>query len=266
MRNKTAVRKIKERTGALLVLACGFTAVSTPSLSREIFGAEFALSRNDLWRVVHRVCIPAAKFGIPFPCSRVVVRDGSDAGYAILPVGTGHVLTVPTQRIAGIESRQLLSSAQPNYWQAAWEARERLDADFGRALDRSDVALALNSAFGRSQDQLHIHTACVRAEVQASLASARGTIGPRWAPMKLPLQGRFFSARWVPGADLSGKNVFDLLGPELRRSSASMARQALVVVGGWDHNHAPGFYVLDDQAGGGDAGQAESLLDFRCRR
>ena len=269
LRNETTAREKKwpaRRRVAAFVLACAVVAASAPAFSREIFAQNFVLSRDDLWRVVHRVCIPAAKIGIPFPCSRVVVDDKDEAGYAILPVGTGHILTVPTRRISGIEGRQLLSPGQPNYWEAAWEARQRLDADFSKKLDRSDVALVLNSAYGRSQDQLHIHTACVRADVKAALASERGSIGARWARMKLPLQGKLFWARWLPGDDLRGKNVFDLLGPQLRRSSVSMARQTLVVVGGWDRNHAPGFYVLDGQAGGGDDGNGESLLDFKCAR
>jgi CDP-diacylglycerol pyrophosphatase len=247
-----------------LTLAAGLAAVSAPSLAREIFGEDLALSRKDLWRVIQHVCIPAAKIGIAFPCTRVVIEDGRAAGYAILPVGAGHVLTVPTQHIVGIESRELLSPGQPNYWQAAWEARERLEADFSRKLDRDDVALALNSAYGRSQDQLHIHTSCVKAEVKAALA--RESIGPRWTRLRAPIQGKLFSARWVAGADLRETDVFGLLAPELRRSSAAMARQAIVVVGGWDRMHAPGFFVLDDQAGGGDSGHAESLLDFKCRR
>ena len=256
------------RTGrALLLLAAlavGLVLASASGRAREIFGQDLALSRNDLWRVVHRVCMPAAAIGIPFPCTRFVVSG--DAGYAILPVGTGHVLTVPTQHISGIESRQLLSPKQPNYWQAAWEARARLDADFSRKLDRSDVAMVLNSAYGRSQDQLHIHTACVRADVKAALAEEGTTIGRRWTPMTRRLQAKSFRARWIPGADLRDVDIFDLLGQELLRSSAAMARQTLVVVGGWDRNRAPGFYVLDESAAGREEGNGESLLDFKCQR
>jgi CDP-diacylglycerol pyrophosphatase len=250
------------------VLTClGAAALAVgalPALSRPVLGVDFTLSRNDLWRVVNHVCIPASKLGLPFPCAKVVQQGGDGAGYAILPVSAGHILTVPTTRIAGIESRELLSSAQPNYWQAAWEARGRLDEDFGRKLDRGDVALALNSAFVRSQDQMHIHTACVKAEVKAALTADR-TIGPGWSRLPTRLAGEPFRVRWAPGADLSGLNVFDLLPAEVRRSPGAMARQTLVVVGGWDRNHAPGFYILDNQVGGGGGGHGESLLDFNCK-
>jgi CDP-diacylglycerol pyrophosphatase len=247
------------------VVAAGLLAGGLPARSSSVLGFELSLSRNDLWRVVRGICIPASKISLPFPCTKVVQPDDGAAGYAILPVGAGHILTVPTQRITGIESREIFSPAQPNYWQAAWEQRALLDDDFSRKLDRSEVALALNSAFGRSQDQLHIHTGCVRSEVKAALAALHG-IGPRWTRLPTNLGGSAYWVRWAPGADLSALNPFDMLPPDLRRSSAAMARQTLVVVGGWDHNHAPGFFVLNDQAGARDDGHGEKLLDFNCAR
>jgi CDP-diacylglycerol pyrophosphatase len=259
---------MRQITLALLmasIVSAGVVAGSLPGLSRPVLGFELSLSRNDLWRVIHRICIPASKISLPFPCTKVVQRDGGAAGYAILPVGAGHILTVPTQRIAGIESREVFSPEQPNYWQAAWEQRERLDDDFSRKLDRSDVALALNSAYGRSQDQLHIHTACVRGEVKAALAIDRA-IGPHWSRLPTSLGGSTYWVRWAPGVDLSSLNVFDMLPGDLRHSPADMARQTLIVVGGWDRNHAPGFFILNDQAGARDDGHGEKLLDFECAR
>jgi CDP-diacylglycerol pyrophosphatase len=259
---------MRKKTIACLLaplVSAGLLAVSFPARSRPVLGIEFSLSRDDLWRVVHRVCIPASKISLPFPCTKVVQLDDGVAGYAILPVGPGHILTVPTQRITGIESREVFSPAQPNYWQAAWEQRARLDDDFSRKLDRSDVALALNSAYGRSQDQLHIHTGCVKRNVKAALAATRA-IGPSWSRMSTSLGGSFYWVRWAPGADLSALNPFDMLSPDLRRSRAAMARQTLIVVGGWDRNHAPGFFILNDQAGARDDGHGEKLLDFECTR
>jgi CDP-diacylglycerol pyrophosphatase len=248
-------------TGCLV--ATGLAGGALPALSRPVLGLHLTLSRDDLWRVVNHVCVPASRIGLAFPCAKVVQKAGDGAGYAILPVSAGHILTVPTTRIAGIESRELLAPAQPNYWQAAWEARARLDENFGGKRDRGDVALALNSAFARGQDQMHIHTACVKGEVKAALAADRA-IGPGWSLLPARLSGGVYRVRWAAGADLSGFNVLDLLPPEVRRSPAAMARQTLVVVGGWDRNHAPGFYILDSQAGGG-GGHGESLLDFGCQ-
>jgi CDP-diacylglycerol pyrophosphatase len=256
---------VKRKALTIAVVAGGLVAASLPGLSTEIFGEQHTLTRNDLWRVIHRVCIPASSLGLPFPCSKVVTEGGGDAGYAILPVASGHILTVPTQRVVGIEAKELLSPGQPNYWQAAWETRARLDADFSRAFDRADIAMALNSAYGRTQDQLHIHTSCVRRRVKTALEAEPTTFGPRWTRMKTPLDGITYSVRWVAGADLNGVNVFELLPPEARRSSASMARQTLIVVGGRDHNHAPGFFILNDQADGDNNAHGEDLLDLKCR-
>jgi CDP-diacylglycerol pyrophosphatase len=259
---------MRQKRGVFLlasVVATGLLAVSLPARSRPVLGVDLSLSRNDLWRVVHLICIPASKISLPFPCAKVVQRDDGAAGYAILSVSAGHILTVPTQRIIGIESREVFSPEQPNYWQAAWEQRARLDDDFSRKLDRSDIALALNSAYGRSQDQLHIHTGCVKSNVKAALAATRA-IGSNWSRMSTSLGGSFYRVRWAPGADLSALNPFDMLPPDLRRSRAAMARQTLIVVGGWDRNHAPGFFILNDQAGAYDDGHGEKLLDFECRR
>jgi len=260
---------MRQKTPAFLlglVVSAGLAAAGAlPARSRPVLGFDLSLSRDDLWRVVHRICIPASKISLPFPCTKVFQADGDAAGYAILPVGAGHILTVPTQRITGIESREVFSPAQPNYWQAAWEQRARLDDDFSRKLDRSDVALALNSAYGRSQDQLHIHTACVKSAVKAALA-ADHAIGPRWSRLPTRIGGSSYWVRWAPGADLSALNVFDTLPPALRRSPADMARQTLIVVGGWDRNDAPGFFILNDQAGVRDDGHGEKLLDFDCAR
>jgi len=245
--------------------SAGLVAGDLPALSRSVMGIDLGRTRDDLWRVVHLICVPTSRFSLPFPCSKVVQEGKDGAGYAILPVATGHILTVPTQHIIGIESPYLLLPGQPNYWQAAWEQKEQLEKDFSRKLDRSDIALALNSAYGRSQDQFHIHTGCVKVEVKAALVSDV-SIGERWSRVPMRFLGNDLWVRWVPGADLSSLNVFDKLPMVIRSSPADMLRQTLIVVGGWDSNHEPGFYVLNDQATARHEGFGEIMLDFDCAR
>lgn len=256
----------KFKTSALFLFALALFIALAPLQPQWFFGVPFSFSRNDLWRIIHHGCAPSARFGLSFPCAAVVQTSGDEAGYAVLPVGSGHVLTIPTRRIVGVESPELLTSPQPNYWQAAWDARTRLDRDLGRPLDRSDVALALNSALGRSQDQFHIHTACVRAEVKAALARESPTLGAQWMRMGTILNARRYAIRWVSGTELGTLNILAMLPVEQRASPEQMARQLVLVIGGWDRNGAPGFFVLNDQVSAGDIGYAENLMDFGCKR
>ena len=78
---------------------------------------------------------------------------------------TTRVIVVPTTPISGIESPALLRENAPNYWEAAWEARRFVEEGARRQLPRDKIGMAINSAVSRSQDQLHIHVACVAPAV-----------------------------------------------------------------------------------------------------
>jgi len=60
----------------------------------------------------------------PAPCERVT------AGYALLAdrKGGAHFLLIPTRAIAGIESSELETPEVPNYFSAAWQARDLIAA------------------------------------------------------------------------------------------------------------------------------------------
>ena len=62
-----------------------------------------------------------------------------------------------------------LSPGAPNYWAQAWHARRYVDQRAGRVLGRDELSLAINSVYGRSQDQLHIHIECIKPAVRAAL-------------------------------------------------------------------------------------------------
>ena len=76
------------------------------------------------------------------------------------------LILVPTRRIVGIEDPFLQSPEAPNYFDAAWRARSFLKGANGQAPDREAVALVANSAFVRTQDQLHIHVGCLFPSAQ----------------------------------------------------------------------------------------------------
>lgn len=107
-------------------------------------------------------------------------------------------------------------------------ARPLLDRGAGGTVAAPDwVSLAVNSIVARSQNQLHIHIDCLRADVHQSLAQHAGSIGPAWAPFAVPLAGAPYSA--IKISDLNDINVFRLLAERLPGAREDMGRRTLVV-------------------------------------
>ena len=165
---------------------------------------------------------------------------GRPRGYAVLKdlVGATQFLVIPTERIAGIESPELVAPDAPNYFADAWRARSFVEQRAGRGLPRDWVSLAVNSATARSQNQLHIHIDCVRADVRGDLTARAEDISSTWSPFPVALAGQRYQAMAVPEADLAAANPFQLLadGP----AAGDMGAATLVVVGNTGDDGRPG--------------------------
>lgn len=220
---------------------------------------------NALWRVVHDLCLRSeTTVGSPAPCARVSLSGR----YAVIkdPELPTQLLLVPTDRVVGVESPSLLKPGSPNYWQAAWSARDLFQRQFAQPAPREDVGMAVNSAFSRNQTQLHIHIDCVRAQTRDLVADHLDQIGARWSKLGSPLLGsRYYRVLWVPGEELGDADPFKLLArdPETRRA---MAGQSVAVFGARRVNGQPGFVILSYQEGPNDANgpSGEALLDHHC--
>lgn len=226
-------------------------------------------ARDALWIIVHDECVPDELHSHdPKPCTQVDLDSGIDKGFAVLKDirGGEQYLLIPTARIPGIESPTILAPDAPNYFADAWEARTYIDQALHKTLPREDVGLAINSAVGRSQDQLHIHVDCVRADVQETLRDKAGSIRERWAPIEMGINGHHYWARWVAGEQLGENNPFRLLAAGLPDAAKDMGDRTLVVIGSSRANGAAGFVILEDQVDRdhGDAGTGEELLDHAC--
>lgn len=90
----------------------------------------------------------------------VAVRDRKMCGCA---AGFVHGLAIPREAVRGVED-----PARPDgIWQFAWEvARTRIEAE--------RIALAVNPARARSQDQLHVHLVRLRPGLAAELDAVAG--------------------------------------------------------------------------------------------
>jgi CDP-diacylglycerol pyrophosphatase len=232
-----------------------------------------AVSRADgdpsaLWDIVHGRCVPdQLVHDAPAPCAMVDLGGGS----AVLKdlVGATQFLLIPTERISGIEDPVILAPGVPNYFAAAWRARSFVDERAGSTLPRDWVSLAINSAFARSQNQLHIHVDCVRPDVHDALDEHGAAVGPDWSAFPMPLAGHQYDAMSISGADLDAIDPFALLAHGVAGAGQDMAARTLVVVGSIGADGRPGFVILTDRADAatGDLAEGEQLQDHDfCRR
>lgn len=231
-----------------------------------------AAARGDpdvLWKIVHDRCVPnEEQHGQPAPCTVVDLQAGVAGGWVVLKDirGTTQYLLIPTARVTGIEDPQVLQPGAPNYFAAAWRERGYTERAAGHALPRDALSLAVNSPFGRSQNQLHIHIDCIRPDVRDALRRRVATIGDNWTPLGVPLARHHYWAMRVSGEDLGGADPFKLLADKQPGAAAAMNRQTLVVVGVDLPGGHPGFVLLTtrlDLARGNHA-SGEELQDHAC--
>lgn len=219
-----------------LAVACAAAVALAPPVAAD---------PDALWHIVSGECVPhQLSTRDPSPCAQV--EPGPD-GYAVLKdlVGATQYLLIPTARVDGIESPQLLQPGSPNYLADAWRARTFVEARAGTPLPRDWVGLAINSAEARTQDQLHVHVDCIRADVHDALA--RHPVGPGWAPFPEPLAGAGYLAMAVD--DLDAVNPFALLADGVPGARADMGAHTLAVVGAYLPDGRPGFVLLANSAG-----------------
>jgi CDP-diacylglycerol pyrophosphatase len=260
--------------GGCLTVVRALAVVATISACTAflLFAADASqrdLPRNALWEVVHNVCVPGQSlYHDPNPCLQVDLTGGIERGFAILrePRGGTQFLLIPITRISGIESPIVRGPNATNYFASAWEVRTHIDDALHLSLPRDDIGLAVNSVASRSQDQLHIHFSCIRADVWEALHEHEGNIGNHWTPFNVSLVGHRYIAMWVSGERLSPHNPFRLLAEGLPDAMQDMGNRTLVVIGLTRTDGTKGFVILEDQVNKrrGDLAYGEELLDRAC--
>lgn len=230
--------------------------------------AAHSANPNALWDIVHGQCVPdEQQHGSPKPCAEVDLTNGIEKGYAVLKdlVGVSQFLLIPTNRVDGIESPSLLTPDAVNYFEDAWEARRFAEKALGHTMPHDTLSLAINSEYGRTQNQLHIHIDCIRADVQATLRGERDDVGDQWTVLAKPLAGHRYSALRVMGTTLAGHDPFKLLARGIPGARDDMGWYTLVVAG-LEFGGNPGFVILENRAdlARGDRGNGEELQDHAC--
>ncbi len=153
----------------ILILTAGWASVAM----------NFHHNSNALWNIVSQECIPnQQQNNDPTPCRQVDIRNG----YVVLKDRDGPLqfLLLPTEKISGIESPELLNPSTPNFFAEAWRSRHFMEERRGSPVDDSAVALSINSQRGRTQNQLHIHISCLRPDIRQRLDSLDASLTNRW--------------------------------------------------------------------------------------
>lgn len=218
-----------------------------------------AANPNALWHIVHDRCVvDQTQHDNPAPCAAVSLSGG----WVLLKDrrGVAQYLLIPTARVTGIEDAAVLAPDAPNYFAAAWAERGRMEALLPHPVPRDALSLAINSPYGRSQNQLHIHIDCLRPDVRAALQADAATIGVDWAKLPGGLRGHAYFARRLTGTDLT-ENPFRLLAGWPGVGAAGLRPWTIVVTATRD-----GFILLADHAdtATGDGAEGEELQDHRC--
>jgi CDP-diacylglycerol pyrophosphatase len=209
------------------------SAVAALTVSTAFATFAVGLDRMVLWQVV-RACVADYKLtGTPFPCLNVDLSGGEERGAVVLraPLSDDTILA-PTRRIIGIEDPFLQSPGAPNYFDAAWRARTFLKGADGHAPERDAIALVVNSAIVRGQDQLHIHVGCLLPSARLALAAAAPKIPMgEWAQIGAVVPHTMFWGLRIPGTDLSKVDPFRLAAEALAGKTKGPGDLTIVVAG-----------------------------------
>ncbi|RPH31105.1 CDP-diacylglycerol diphosphatase [Buttiauxella warmboldiae] len=183
---------------------------------------------DALWRIVSQQCVPHQRDNqIPEPCAKVDLRTG----YVLLKDihGPLQYLLMPTAKIKGMESPELLQPDTANFFWLAWQQRKVMSVRHGSQVPDDMISLTINSATGRTQNQLHIHISCLRADVRGQLHQYANTLSNRWQEFPIPLAGNPYIARKVSAAEFFQHSPFIMLATQLPQAREHMGRYSLAM-------------------------------------
>ena len=220
-------------------------------------------ARDVLW-VALQGCVLAKKAaGRSFPCLSVDLGTDDRPGTAVLraPGQPTHTVLMPTDNVSGIEALVLQGPGGAAYWRAALAARHYVSDALDGRLPVPAVGLEVNSAGGRSQDQLHIHLDCMRRDVMAALKAHGGAVGETWAPFPVPLEGIRYVALRVRADAVERFNPFAVLA-HVPGWQGTLHDASFAAVAADPSDPGEGMIVLAYRM---PEATAEDLMDHGCR-
>ncbi len=254
---------------SLLASLAALTLVSCTNAETPLPPPPARANGGALWRIIDTQCLPGQRERHdPSPCAKVSLTGGVEFGFVLLKDtrGVAQYLLMPTVRITGTEDPAILAPNATNYFEKAWDEREAVDARLGRRLARNELSIAVNSIYGRSQGQLHLHIDCLDRTVAGTLRQVVISPDAAWPAHTVMLKGHSYWIRWLAGDRLKSTNPFQLLAQSFPDARREMGAWTVALVGAVRPNGEAGFYLLADRANpaGGDWGSSESLQDPAC--
>jgi CDP-diacylglycerol pyrophosphatase len=209
------------------------SAVAGLTMSTAFATFAVGLDRMVLWQVVHACVADFNLTGTPFPCLEVDLSGGEERGDVVLrPPLSDDTILVPTRRIIGVEDPFLQSPEVPNYFDAAWRERMFLKGADGQTPERDAIALVVNSAAVRVEDQLHIHVGCLLPTARLALAAAAPKVPMgEWARIGAVVPHTMFWGFRIRGSDLSKVEPFRLAAEALAGRAKGPGDLTIAVVG-----------------------------------
>jgi len=223
-----------------------------------IYLAWLHYNSQQLWQIVSQRCVPEQQLsGSPEPCLLVNMAQR----YTVFNDANGplHTLLIPTDKITGIESPELLNSEVENYFQHGWDTRYFLQQKATFPVPDRYLALAVNSRYGRTQNQLHLHLACLKPDVYQTISQLKTDIGQQWQQLERPLVGHRYLAIKVPATT----DPFIALAQYLQAEGDSMENYGLVRLVTDDDEAI--LLATRIQLTALTLGSAEELLDMDCK-
>lgn len=191
-----------------------------------IAAAHFRKNSDALWQIVSEKCVPAMRQkGAPAPCAEVNFAQG----YVTLKDINGPLqyLLMPIAKVTGIESPTVLNPATPNLFAAAWRERALLAQKRGAPIDDAALSLAVNSEYGRTQNQLHIHISCLRPDVRQQLNRLAPLLDDHWRAERL--RNHRYLMRALTPAELAQRGAFIRLATEVPVARNEMGKYGLAL-------------------------------------
>jgi CDP-diacylglycerol pyrophosphatase len=236
-------------------LAIPARAQATQSAASPAAACAVAPPPNSLWSLAqccvrslqsNRSCRYYSKTG-----EYIILKDNSR-------VKPDAYLIIPTTKVTGIDDPHIFALPVADFWAYGWR-----QAQIYLKKPAADTALAINSKYGRTQNQLHIHISCVRRDVAGALAENEQNIGDHPAkPFEIRLGPQKNVYRVVKVTSLVTTSPF-ALAAAMPGARSDMAEQSIAVIG----SRTPGvLYVLDTYHHGSNPGAAEELLEQFCRQ
>lgn len=232
-------------------------------LSILIYFAYLKINSDKLWQTINQQCIPEFKNGsLQSPCIKVDQQHR----YVIYKdiKGPLHDLLLPLDQISGIESPILQQKNTENYFMLAWQNRQLFIKSANKPINEQYLSLAINSKYGRSQEQLHIHLACLKAEVYQIIKENEDTITKSWRPLKQRINSHQYIAIKIPATDINKISPFNYLEKYAEEQGDNIAYYGLAMIPSSQKNEfillASRLKLLDF-----NLGSAGTIQDYQCK-